>query len=60
MIATFVGLGYLLIHFGRILFYAIPPVYAAVLVFCDARPDLARSIFPDQWQTKGGKDSDAL
>jgi hypothetical protein len=60
MIASFVGLGYLLIHFGRILFYAIPPLYAAVLVFYDARPDLARSIFPDQWQTKGGKDSDAL
>jgi hypothetical protein len=60
MIATFVGLGYLLIHFGRMLFYAIPPLYAAVLVFYDARPDLARSIFPNQWQTKGGKDPGAL
>jgi hypothetical protein len=48
-------LAYLMIQFGRSMFYAMPPLYAAVLVFYDVRPDLAHRIFPDLWQTRGGK-----
>ena len=52
LIATFVALAYVLIHFGRSLFYAIPPAYVGLLVFYDLRPDLARRILPDLWQPK--------
>ena len=50
LIATFVLLCYLLIHFGRWGFYAFPIFYAALLVFYDARPDLAQRIFPKLWR----------
>jgi hypothetical protein len=50
LIATFVALCYLLIHFGRSGFYAFPILYSALLVFYDARPDLAQRIFPKLWR----------
>jgi hypothetical protein len=50
LIATFVLLCYLLIHFGRWGFYAFPMLYTALLVFYDARPDLAQRIFPKLWR----------
>jgi hypothetical protein len=50
LIATFVGLCYLLINFGRWGLYAFPILYTALLVFYDARPDLAQRIFPKLWQ----------
>src|SRR5258708_8512522 len=52
LIATFVGLCYVLITFGRWGMYALPIIYAALLVFYDARPDIARQIFPKLWQEK--------
>jgi len=52
LIATFVGLCYLLINFGRSGLYALPVLYTALLVFYDARPDLAQQIFPKLWQEK--------
>ncbi len=46
LIATFAGLSYLLINFGRWGLYALPILYTALLALYDARPDLARQIFP--------------
>jgi len=50
LIATFVGLCYVLITFGRWGLYALPIIYAALLVFYDIRPDLAQRLFPKLWQ----------
>jgi hypothetical protein len=50
LIATFVGLCYLLINFGRWGLYALPILYTALLVSYDARPDLAQQIFPKLWR----------
>jgi len=52
LIATFAGLCYVLITFGRSGLYALPILYAALLVFYDARPDVAHRIFPKLWQEK--------
>ena len=52
MIATFVLLCYLLLTFGRWGMYTLPILYAALLVFYDARPDIAQQIFPSLWQRK--------
>jgi hypothetical protein len=52
LIATFAGLCYLLIIFGRSGLYALPVLYNAVLVFYDARPDVGQRIFPTLWQEK--------
>ena len=52
MIATFVLLCYLLLAFGRWGMYTLPILYAALLVFYDARPDIAQQIFPRLWQEK--------
>jgi hypothetical protein len=52
LIATFVGLCYLLINFGRWGLYALPMLYTALLVFYDARPDLGQQIFPKLWREK--------
>ena len=52
LIASFVLLCYVLINFGRWGMYALPIVYAALLVFYDARPDIAERIFPRLWQEK--------
>ena len=52
LIATFALLCYVLITFGRSGLYALPILYAALLVFFDARPDVAHRIFPKLWQEK--------
>jgi hypothetical protein len=39
-----------LITFGRRGLGALPILYAALLVFYDARPDIAQRIFPKLWQ----------
>jgi hypothetical protein len=52
LIGTFVGLCYVLITFGRWGLYALPVLYTALLVFYDARPDVAQRIFPKLWQQK--------
>ncbi len=51
LIATFALLSFLLLHFGRAGFQALPVLYAALLVFYDARPDIAQRIFPAMWRT---------
>jgi hypothetical protein len=52
LIATFAALCYILITFGRSGLYALPILYAALLVFYDTRPDIAQRIFPKLWQEK--------
>lgn len=52
LIATFALLCYVLIVFGRRGLYALPILYAVLLVFYDARPDIAQRIFPKLWQTR--------
>jgi hypothetical protein len=52
LIATFAFLCYVLITFGRAGLYALPILYAALLVFYDTRPDIAQRIFPRLWQEK--------
>lgn len=50
LIATFVGLCYVLMYFGSWGFYALPIIYTALLVCYDARPDIAQQIFPKLWR----------
>lgn len=52
LIATFVLLCYVLITFGHWGLYALPILYTALLVFYDARPDIAERIFPKLWREK--------
>jgi hypothetical protein len=52
LIATFAALCYVMLSFRRWGSYALPIVYAALLVFYDARPDIAQRIFPKLWQQK--------
>jgi hypothetical protein len=52
LIATFAFLCYSLIPLGRRGLYALPILYAALLVFYDARPDVAQRIFPKLWQKR--------
>lgn len=52
IIATYVALAYLLTNFGESGFFVFPIVFAALLVFYDARPDLAQRIFPRLWREK--------
>jgi hypothetical protein len=52
LLATFAALCYLLRVFGRYGLQALPILYAALLVFYDARPDLARRVFPALWQER--------
>ncbi|MFI5119355.1 MAG: hypothetical protein ACHQM4_03035 [Thermoanaerobaculia bacterium] len=52
LIATFAFLCYGLIPLGRWGLYALPILYATLLVFYDTRPDVAQRIFPKLWQKK--------
>jgi hypothetical protein len=52
LIATFAALCYVLILFGRFGVWALPAIYAALLVLYDVRPDLARQILPQLWQRR--------
>lgn len=50
LIATYAALAYGLSIFGRRGFFVFPALYAAILVFYDARPDLGQRIFPELWR----------
>jgi hypothetical protein len=50
IIATYVALSYFLSNFGQRGFFIFPILFAAILVFYDARPDLAQRIFPRLWR----------
>jgi hypothetical protein len=50
IIATYVALSYLLSNFGQSGFFILPILFVALLVFYDARPDLAQRIFPRLWR----------
>ena len=50
LIATYAALAYGLSLFGRRGFFVFPALYAALLVFYDARPDVGQSIFPKLWR----------
>ena len=50
IIATYVALSYFLSNFGQRGFFILPILFAALLVFFDARPDLAQRIFPSLWR----------
>jgi len=52
LLVTFAALCYLLIVFGRYGLRVLPVLYAALLVFYDARPDLARRMLPALWQER--------
>lgn len=52
LIATFIALSYVLLNFGRAGVWALPALYAAALIFYDARPDLARRVFPELWRRR--------
>ena len=50
LIATYLALSYGLSIFGRGGFFIFPMLYAALLVFYDARPDIGQRIFPELWR----------
>ena len=50
IIATFVGLSYLLATFGARGLFVLPIFFAALLVFYDARPDLGQRLFAELWR----------
>lgn len=52
LIATYVAVCVLLLEFGGWGLYAFPPLYTALLIFFDARPDIGQRIFPELWQRK--------
>jgi hypothetical protein len=52
IIASYVALSYLLSIFGRNGLFIFPILYAALLVFYDARPDVAQRIFPQLWRER--------
>jgi hypothetical protein len=54
LIGVYLLLCFLLIHFGRHGLYILPALYAALLVFFDARPDIGQRIFPDLWRERKG------
>ena len=52
IIATYIALSYLLSNFGMRGFFVFPILFAALLVFYDTRPEVARRIFPRLWSEK--------
>ncbi len=50
IIGTYLALTYFLANFGRYGLAVFPVLFAALLIFYDARPDLAQRIFPKLWQ----------
>ena len=55
LIATFFLLCW---NFGSRMFPAVPPLYAAILVFYDMRPDFPEELFPALWPRPPGKPPD--
>ena len=52
LIATYALLCFWLTYIGRWGLYAFPILYAALLVFYDARPDLIHGLFPEFWRNR--------
>jgi hypothetical protein len=52
LIATYVFLCFVLIEFRGWGLYAFPPLFTAILIFYDARPDVGQRIFPKLWQRR--------
>ena len=52
-IGVYVALAYGLSVIGRFGLFIFPVLYAALLVFFDARPDIGQRIFPDVWREGG-------
>lgn len=52
LIATYVFLCFVLIEFRGWGLYAFPPLFAAILIFYDTRPDIGQRIFPKLWQQR--------
>ncbi|MEY2573015.1 MAG: hypothetical protein QOJ87_1228 [Verrucomicrobiota bacterium] len=50
LIGVYVGLAYGLSALGHWGLFILPVLYAALLVFFDARPDIGQRIFPDLWR----------
>jgi hypothetical protein len=50
LIGVYVGLAYGMSALGRPGLFIFPALYAALLVFFDARPDIGQRIFPDLWR----------
>ncbi len=50
LIGVYVALAYALSAFGGHALFLFPVLYAALLVFFDARPDIGRRIFPGLWR----------
>lgn len=50
LIATYLLLSYAAGVLGERAFAVLPILYAGVLVFCDARPDLAERVLPEMWR----------
>ena len=44
------ALNFALSLFGRFGFFILPILFASLLVFYDARPDIAQRIFPTLWR----------
>ena len=53
LIGVYVALAYGLSVIGRFGLFIFPVLYAALLVFFDARPDIGQRIFPDVWREGG-------
>ena len=51
LIATFVLLCFLLVHFGSWGLYAFPALFAALLVLYDTRPELIHRLFAEFWRS---------
>jgi len=52
LIATYAFLCFWLTYVGRWGLYGFPILYAALLVFYDARPDLIHRLFPEFWRNR--------
>jgi len=50
LIATYVFVCFALIEFGGWGLYAFPPIYTAMLIFFDARPDIGKRVLPKLWE----------
>jgi hypothetical protein len=50
LIGVYVALAHALSVLGTGALFILPVIYAALLVFFDARPDIGRKIFPDLWR----------
>jgi hypothetical protein len=52
LIATYVFICFVLIEFRGWGLYAFPPLFTAILIFYDTRPDIGQRIFPKLWQQR--------